>query len=61
MSDECIGWWGKKFGHNYEARFDSEMPGSFEITRGSLSALEAMREKTYVKDVCTRCGKEILR
>lgn len=52
-------------GHDFKPRYDekpSDMPGSFD---GSPSAvIEAMKmfvERTYVKDVCVKCGKEIAR
>lgn len=50
-----------KHGHEYEARYDSRPSGQKStIERGTLEALRLMLEhnaiKTYVQDVCVKCG-----
>lgn len=48
-------------GHRYEARYDSGVP-TLKNVRGAYEAdqitqiIEASRVKTYVYDICTRCG-----
>lgn len=64
----CIGWSGKVFGHNYEARYDTWYSAPTGDV-GNIPApfiediLEASKErkKTYVHDICTRCGNVIRR
>lgn len=52
-------------GCRFEARYDSkpgELPGNFQgAAAGLLAFLEASQQKTYVADVCIRCGKTIKR
>lgn len=52
-------------GHQYEARYDEQpKPNSGLRVRGSCSAKELRAfyvVRVYVKDVCVRCGAEILR
>ena len=57
-------WWR---GCRFEARYDApaaEFPAAFEFqgTAASMRAIvEAKRPKTYIRDVCIRCGKTIER
>ena len=57
----------KNDGHKYEARYDfGDSPGlKFEaqgITTEALQKLlDAYRSKTYIHDICTRCGNVIQR
>ncbi len=44
------------FGHKYEARYDSRMPDKFEVEGNYIEAIEAIKTKTYIHDICTRCG-----
>ena len=53
--------------HKFEPRYDLgpadlsafvEFKGTF---KGTPSLLESMRKKTYVRDVCVKCGKTIER
>lgn len=46
----------KKHGHRYEARFDSVFPTHLELEGSSPAIVEALKTKTYVHDICTRCG-----
>jgi hypothetical protein len=54
---------GKWFGCNFEPRYDLSPAdcSQFGRIRGSVDALEPLRAKTYVRDVCTRCGRTIER
>jgi len=54
---------GKWFGCKFVPRFDLSPAdlGEFESIRGNFNALEMLRKKTYVRDVCVRCGKTIER
>lgn len=53
------GWW---FICNFEARYDSKMPANMEEIRGiGLRALEAIKDKTYIYDICTCCGVTVHR
>ena len=57
--DECIGIFGRIFGHKYEGRYDKSMPGGWEIEKGTTEALKAMRTIIYRGDVCSRCGDTV--
>lgn len=52
-------------GCKFEARYDSEMPSpmpEMSMKRGDPSlALEALKSKIYVRDVCIRCGRTVER
>lgn len=52
-------------GCKFAPRYDLSRPaldGDFKGTAGGIvSALEASKAKTYVRDVCERCGKTIER
>lgn len=57
----CNGFIGLIFGHKYEARYSYGHPtltkaGSYWEAREVVAVLEASKLKTYVCDVCTRCG-----
>lgn len=63
MSCERKGkWFG---GCKFEPRFDLSAPDLSRFSSFKTSepeeVLEKMRKRTYVKDVCTTCGKSILR
>jgi len=51
----------QKHGHRYEARYDLGAAdlSQFEDFRGSNKSLEALRKKTYIHDICVRCGDVI--
>lgn len=62
-----MNWICKYLGHNYQARFDSELPvevfnriQSVDGAEGTKQ-LQTMRRSTYVHDVCTRCGQVVER
>jgi len=62
MNDRCPNSW---FGsHKFEPRYDLS-PANFSGLVGQFNAspagMEKMRTKTYVRDVCTKCGKTIER
>ena len=45
--------------HKFEARYDSKLPATLKSC--SFIAIEALKNKVYIKDVCVWCGKEIER
>lgn len=48
----------------FEPRYDVGPPVFSRVTKvyGDISKIiEAMKPRTYVKDVCVHCGKEIVR
>lgn len=48
----------------FEPRYDlsaAKLPGYGEVKTHDKSFLEAFRDKTYVRDVCVRCGRTIER
>ncbi len=51
-------WWR---GCKFEPRYDSRLPNGLEMNWGSSSHLEAIKDKTYVADICVTCGKKIKR
>lgn len=61
MSD-CTGI-GRIFGHNFEPRYSMDGSDLARVLSGSgdveltARAIDALQRKTYVHDVCTRCGK----
>lgn len=60
--DRCPNSW---FGaHKFKPRYDLSAPDLSMFT-GSFKAdnetIEKLRTKTYVRDVCTKCGKTIER
>lgn len=48
-------------GCHFVPRYDSRLPASIEASWLSIAALEALKTKVYVGDVCTSCGKTIKR
>jgi hypothetical protein len=54
-------WFGR---HKFEARYDIGPPDLsrfVKIDRASEGFFEALKPKTYVRDVCVKCGKTIER
>ncbi len=54
------------YGHKYEARYDSQpASGDFELDEATLEAFKAIAAyntvKTYVQDICVRCGDVVKR
>ena len=49
--------------HKFEPRYDLGPADftPFETFKGSAHTMEKLRTKTYVRDVCTKCGKTIER
>lgn len=60
MEKKCI----SPFGHKFEARYDEEPP-KMDFSGGRSADWErlirAMTKRTYVRDVCVRCGMTIER
>lgn len=59
---------GKLFGCKFTSRFDIAPPNAEQLRelRGDLLAplfddIEAATAKTYIRDVCQRCGKTVER
>ncbi len=54
-------------GCKFEARYDSELPEGFKLSSyegsvaGAQALYDAVKTKTYVHDICTRCGKIVVR
>ncbi|MHA2065357.1 MAG: hypothetical protein ACXABY_13360 [Candidatus Thorarchaeota archaeon] len=74
MKNECVGIWGRVFGHNYriiyeEKKDTSRVPTIESIeTKGGVKAKEFFEsysvaytstEKTYKHSICSRCGDMI--
>lgn len=54
------------FGHKFEARYDLDPPPGMKLNgaaseEGAVRILEAATKRTYVRDVCVRCGMTIER
>lgn len=47
--------------HQFEPRYDTTMPDDIEGFEGTLRAMESLKDKIYVRDVCVRCGQTIER
>lgn len=55
------GWWGS---HKFEPRYDlgpADMSAFKSFQARNASYMEPLRKKTYVRDICTKCGKTIER
>lgn len=55
---KCTSWRGHKFEGRYSKAFPKE---KFEMDGGSILALEALKNVTYERDICIRCGHTIER
>lgn len=53
---ECTGIIGHYFGHKYEPRYDTKLPGDVKFKSGTIAAIEALKDSVYRGDVCKRCG-----
>lgn len=66
MIDRCPnGWFGS---HKFEPRYDLGaadlspfFTGRVDTFKADAVSIEKMRTKTYVHDICIRCGKTIER
>ena len=60
MSQPCVGWVGKVFGHRFEARYSLGEPGPLKAEGCWPDQYEriltATKAKTYNGDICVRCG-----
>lgn len=57
---QCPNHWRGQ--HRFEPRYDTKMPAGMESIKATSSAyLEAVKDKTYVRDVCVRCGETVER
>ena len=62
MTDPCNGLAGLLFGHKYQPRYSTSEPRLGPLTGNGvdgdffLRAMETSKSKTYVHDVCVRCG-----
>jgi len=67
VNKNCKGIPGWLFGHKYEPRYDQQkgpIPNTIDRISGACpEAIEALMpvKKTYVHDVCARCGDIINR
>lgn len=48
----------KIFGHKMQPRYHSKLPEGLTRLRGYMDVeqVEALKTKTYVHDICARCG-----
>ena len=54
-------WTGR---HRFEARFDEAMPaGMFDgnVSLAGLGIVDRLKSRTYVRDICVRCGQTVER
>lgn len=42
--------------HNYQPRYDEKWPNGIAMTTEGIDAIKAIKDKTYVHDICTMCG-----
>jgi hypothetical protein len=65
-----MGWWGKKFGHDYHPIYDTVVGEptldqvNGRVNPGTMAqVIEASkpRKKTYVYSICRRCGDRVYR
>jgi len=64
-----MSWFGHNCltnGHRYEARYDSTFPDHIDIDPTvmlviSSDMVQALKVRTYVQDVCVRCGDAVKR
>lgn len=68
MSAECEGLFGRLFGHKFQPQYETTPPpddlfaGMTRVASGVVETMTtAYTKKTYVRDVCKRCGKSIER
>lgn len=63
MKTSCKGIIGALMGHAFVPRYSLGMPTITSITGGSagdtVRVVDASKPRTYVADVCTRCGLKI--
>ena len=59
--DKCTSW----MGHKFQARYDIGAPDLSRFikfnTENARDFMESMKPKTYVHDVCVRCGQVVER
>lgn len=50
-------------GCKFQARYDAKLPSALQAISVTLpiEAIYAMKDRVYIRDVCTRCGKTIER
>lgn len=56
---ECMSFLGHYFGHKYEPRYDTTLPGDLQFKHGSVAVIEAIKNSIYRGDVCKRCGDTV--
>ena len=47
--------------HKFEGRWDETLPSGTTSIEGSAKGIKAIKDYKYIKDVCVKCGKEILK
>ena len=69
-SNECVGLFGRLFGHNFQPRYDEVLSDAAAETLDRLEEIEstelqyvirAFSESIFIHDVCTRCGANVPR
>jgi hypothetical protein len=61
MPVSCPGdWFGR---HKFEPRYDTKIPQTLLETgfEGTVSTIEKVKDKIYVRDICVHCGAKIER
>lgn len=43
--------------HKFEGRYDTELPEEIKMRCATPAVIEALKHKTYVHDICVKCGK----
>lgn len=58
---ECLGVFGRLFGHHFVGHYDITPPTDVNVERGSRAAVMefvwALSKRTYICSVCVRCGE----
>jgi hypothetical protein len=57
---ECVGVFGRLFGHCFRPRYTKGSIGRLE-GEVSVPMVEALTPQTYECDVCERCGQVVVR
>lgn len=45
--------------HKFEPRYDYKLPDGLKLEKFDIGVLDACRSKTYIHDICIKCGKTV--
>ncbi len=45
--------------HDFEPRYNLMLPTHLKASNVTTHALETLKDKVYIRDICTRCGKTV--